>query len=136
MFECDIAHHQSVCASAGCMQCPGHTLVYLGTASLQNLAVSQDFCSPLSVPLERTFSWCGTGGFQEQCQCFFICLRSSILTIAFYYFSLSLLSVYRLVLWGWGLWTDRVYTYHSLSLALPASFNNNNKLPKKTNLHL
>ena len=26
-----------------------------------------------------------------------------------YSFSLSLLSVYRLVLWGWGLWTDRVY---------------------------
>ena len=27
----------------------------------------------------------------------------------------SLLSVYRLVLWGWGLRTDRVYNYHSLS---------------------
>ena len=30
-------------------------------------------------------------------------------TIAFYYFSLSLLPVYRLVLWGWGLRIDRVY---------------------------
>ena len=29
--------------------------------------------------------------------------------IVFYYFSLSLISVYRLVLWGWGLGTDRVY---------------------------
>ena len=37
----------------------------------------------------------------------------------------SLLSVYRLVLWGWGIRTDRVYTL-SLSLALPTFFNNNN----------
>ena len=29
--------------------------------------------------------------------------------IVFYSFSFSLLSVYRLVLWGWGLRTDRVY---------------------------
>ena len=36
-------------------------------------------------------------------------------TVVFYYFSLSLLSVRRLVLWGWGLRTDRVYVYHSLS---------------------
>ena len=28
------------------------------------------------------------------------------------HFSLSLLSVYRLVLWGWGLRNDRVYTLH------------------------
>ena len=39
-------------------------------------------------------------------------------------FSLSLISVYRLVLWSWGLWTDRVYI--TLSLALPTFFNNNN----------
>ena len=52
---------------------------------------------------------CGTGGFQEQGQCFFIGISCSISTIGFYYFSLSLLPVYRLVLWGWGLRTDRVY---------------------------
>ena len=40
-------------------------------------------------------------------------------------FSLSLQSVYRLVLWGWGLRTDRVYITISLSLALPLSINNN-----------
>ena len=39
----------------------------------------------------------------------FIGLSCSIPTIVFYYFSLSLLSVYRLVLWGWGLRADRVY---------------------------
>ena len=49
------------------------------------------------------------------CQCFFIGLSCSIPTIVFYYFSLSLLLVYRLVLWDWGLRTDRVYIYHSLS---------------------
>ena len=36
-------------------------------------------------------------------------LSCSIPTIVFYSFSLPLLSVYRLVLCGWGLRTDRVY---------------------------
>ena len=53
--------------------------------------------------------WCGTGGFQEQGPCFFIGRSCSISTIVLYYFSFSLLPVYRLVLWGWGLWADRVY---------------------------
>ena len=53
--------------------------------------------------------WCGIGGFQEQGQCFFIGLSWSVSTIVFYSFSPSPLSVYRLVLWGWGLRTDRVY---------------------------
>ena len=39
----------------------------------------------------------------------FYWLSCSIPTIAFYYFSLYLLPVYRLVLWGWGLRTDRGY---------------------------
>ena len=41
--------------------------------------------------------------------CFFIFLSCSIPTIVFYSFSLSLLSVHGLVLWGWGLRTNRVY---------------------------
>ena len=52
------------------------TSVYLCAASLQNLAVPHDFCFPLSVPLERScwprIRWCGTGGFQEQGQCFLL----------------------------------------------------------------
>ena len=40
---------------------------------------------------------------------FFIGLSCSIPTIVVYSFSLSLLSVYGLVLLGWGLQTDRVY---------------------------
>ena len=82
-------------------------------ASLQNLALQQDFYSLLGVPLELScqprIRWCGTGWFQEQGQCFFIGLSCSIPTIVFYSFPLSLLSAYRLVLWGWGLRTDRMY---------------------------
>ena len=43
-------------------------------------------------------TWRGIGGFQEQGQCFFICLSCSIPTIVFYSLSLSLLSVYIAVL--------------------------------------
>ena len=42
-------------------------------------------------------------------QCFFFGLSCSIPTLVFDSLFLSLLSVYRLVLWGWGLRTDRVY---------------------------
>ena len=42
-------------------------------------------------------------------RCFFIGLSCSIPTIFFYYLSLSLLSVYRMVLCCWGLRTHRVY---------------------------
>ena len=45
--------------------------------------------------------------------------------MVFYYFSLSPLSVDRLVLWGWDLRTIGC-TSLSLSLALPTSFNINN----------
>ena len=108
-----------------------HRYTYLCATSLQNLAVQQNFWSSLSVPLEWScwprVRWCPTGGFQEQGQCFFIGLSYSIPTIVFYYFSLSLLPVYRLVLWVWGRRTDRVYT--TLSQRCTAdlfSFNNNN----------
>ena len=37
------------------------------------------------------------------------CLKCSIPTLVFYSFSFSLLSVYRLVLWGWSLRTDSLY---------------------------
>ena len=50
---------------------------------------------------------------------FFIGLSCTIPTIVFYSFSLSLLSVYRLVLWGWFLRTDRVYITLSLALRQP-----------------
>ena len=68
----------------------------------------------LSVPPERycwsCTRWCGTGGFQEHGQWFFIGLSCSIpIYNCLLLFSFSLLSVYTLVLWGGGLRTDRVY---------------------------
>ena len=70
---------------------------------------------PFSVSLwndlaNSVFDGVGLADFKRRAgQCFFICLSCSIPTIVFYSFSLSLLSVYRLVLWGWGPRTDRVY---------------------------
>ena len=114
------------CIRSGVTRC---TLLMMRYLVRMCLAVAQDVCSSLIVPLKRScrprIRWCGTGGFQEQRQCFFIGLSCSIPTIVFFYFSLSLLPVYWLVLWGWDLRTDRVYLL-SLSLALPTSFNNNN----------
>ena len=79
MFDCDIAHRRSVavlcmlckimsnklltlkwcstwtvCASTSYSRCSGSTSVNLCAASLLNLAVPQDFHSPLNVPLERS----------------------------------------------------------------------------------
>ena len=47
-----------------------------------------------------------------------------------YSLSISLLSVYRLrlVLWGWGLWTDRVYITLSQPCAADLFYNNNNNV--------
>ena len=128
----------TVCASAGYTRCSGCTSVYVCAASLENLAVPRDFYSSLSVPPTTCSSvlfsshwphirWCGTFGFQEQGQCFFIDLNCSIQTIIFYYFPPSLLSVYRLVLWDCDLLTFWLIgcTSLSLSLAVPTPFNNN-----------
>ena len=62
---------------------------------------------PLSVSLWN--DGVGLAGFKSIANAFFIGLSCSIPTIVFYYFSLSIITVYRLVLLGWGLRTDRVY---------------------------
>ena len=136
VFECDIFHHRSV--SVLCMlykiRCnpmqtlndavPGryvpvrvtrgslvaHRYTY---APLQNLAVQQAFVK-LTVSLwkdfaDTVFDGVGLAGFKSSANVFSIGLSCSMPTIVFYYFSLSLLPVYRLVLWGWGLPTDRMY---------------------------
>ena len=70
--------------------------------------------------------WCGTDGFQAQGQCLFIGLSCSILTIVFYYFSLSLLSVCKTVGWYFraGIFGLIVCISLSPSLALPTFFHN------------
>ena len=149
VFECDISHRRSVAVlcmlykiwcnpvhplngalpgsyvpsrvTRGALVAHRGTLVhrlaaeYCSTAEL----LFPSRCSSGTILLTR-IRWCGTGGFQEHGQCFFIGLSCSIPTIVFYFFSLSLLSVYRLVLWGWGLWTDRVLT--TLSQPCTADF--------------
>ena len=86
-----------------------HRYTYL-TTRCRTSQFCRNFYTPLSVPVAGSCSpcirWYGTGGFQhfqEQGQCFSVGLSCSIHTIVFCYFSLSLFSVYRLVLWGWGL---------------------------------
>ena len=69
---------------------------------------------PLSVSLwndlaNPVFDGVGLAGFKSRANVFFIGLSCSIPIIIFYSFLFSLLSVYRLALWGWGLWTDMVY---------------------------
>ena len=70
----------------------------------------------LLTPYSMVWDW------RVSSQCFLIGLSFSIPTIVLCYFSISLLSVYRLVLWGWGLRTDRVY----ITLSQPCTNNNNN----------
>ena len=102
-----------ICARAGYTLCFCRPSVYLCASLLRSLTVSQDVDTSLSVslwndvPLSNDVRLCGTGGFQEQGQSFFIGLRYSM-PYWLILFSLSLLSFYRLVLWRWGLWTDRV----------------------------
>ena len=101
----------ALCASPGYTRCFDRTSVYFCASPLHNLAVSQDFYSPLSLSLERSgwprIWWCGIGGFQEQVKCLFV----GLVALSFFsllLFSLSLLFLYRLVVWGWGLRTDMV----------------------------
>ena len=85
---------------------------------------------PLSVSLwndlaNHVFDGVGLAGFKSRANPSLLASAAHIPTIVFYFFSLSLLSLYRLVLWGWGLRTDRVYA--TLSQPCTADlFNNNN----------
>ena len=143
VFECDIAHRRSMAVL--CMlykiRCnPVHPLngalpgpyvpVRLTRGALVSLRYtyapprcrtsqySRTFIT-LSVSLwndlaNPVLDGVGLAGFKSRA---FIDLSCSIPTIVFYYFSFFLLSVYRLVLWGFGLRTDRVY----ISLSQPCT---------------
>ena len=100
--------------------------IYLCTSSLLNLAVPQGLYSTLSVPVERScwqcIRWCGTGGFQEHGQCFFIGI--SFLIPFRLVFSVSLLSVCGMVLWGCVVFSLIGCKSLTASLALQISFIN------------
>ena len=137
VFECDISHHRSVAVL--CMlykiRCnPVHPLngalpgPYVPVRVTQGALVAHRYtyapprCRtlqysktfiPFSVCLwndlaNLVFDGVGLTGFKSRA----MILYWSKLLYPYYsllLFSLSLLSVYRLVLWGWGLRTDRVY---------------------------
>ena len=142
VFECDIAHRRSVAVL--CMlymiRCnPMHLLngalpgqyvpvrVTFGALVAHQYTYAPPRCKPRSIAWLLFPSWCPSGMIlltpysmvwdwrvSWEGQRFFIGLSCSIGTIVFYSFSLSLLSVCRLVLWGWGLRTDMVYIYITL----------------------
>ena len=79
------------------------TSLYRRTFIPRSVSLWNDLANPV-------FDGVGLAGFKSMTNAFFIGLRCSIPTIVFYYFSISHLSVYRLVLRVWGLRTVRVYT--------------------------
>ena len=93
------------------------------SASLQNLAVPQNFCAPTMLIWndlgDPVLDGVELTGFKSRANAFFIGLSCSISTIVFYYFFLSRISVYRLLLTGWGLWTDSLH----ITLSQPCAAN-------------
>ena len=92
-----------------------HAALWLHISTLMLLlaaavAVPQDFYFLVSICVERSWwlriRWCWTGLFQEKGQCLFIGKAALSLFVSSCF--PSLLSFYGLVLWGWGLRTDRV----------------------------
>ena len=113
----------------GYKRCTGRTSVHLCPSSLQNLAVQKDFYYPIIVVslwriLLTSFSMVWDWRVSRTKPMHFIGRSCSIPTIVFYYFSLSLLSIYRLVLWGWVFGLIGCMSL-SLSLSLPTFYNNN-----------
>ena len=100
---------------------------HLCAASLQNLAVTTSVHFSVSLWNDLVDPVCdgvGLAGFKSRHNTFFIGLSCSISIIVFYYFSLSLLSVYIGWYCGAGVFGLIGCTSLSLSLALPTSFNN------------
>ena len=138
VFECDISHRRSVAILCmlykircnlvhplnGALPGPyvpvrvtrGALVAHRYTYAPPRCRTSQyrKIFFPLSVSLWNDLAnpvlyGVGPAGFKRRANVFFIGPSCSISTIVFYNFFLSLLSVHRLVLWGWGLRTDRVY---------------------------
>ena len=80
---------------------------------MQNLAVPQNYYSRLSVLwndlADPIFDGVGLAGFKSRANDFLLASAALSLLLSSPLFSASLFSVYRLVLWGWGLLTDSVY---------------------------
>ena len=148
VFECDFAHRRSVAVLCmlykircypmhplyGALPAP-YVLVWVTSSTViahwytygpprcRTSQYSKTFI-PLSVSLwndvGRRIQWCGTGRFQEQGE------PSYLLPFCLLLFFLSFLPFYGLVLWGWGLRTDRVLITLYQPFIANHFFNNNN----------
>ena len=110
----------------GCDQSIGSTVsdaivrswLWLTATGSSPLGYFRKFLQVVDLIIEPTF--CGSRfstGRLLAIEDFYFYLSCCIPTMVFYSFFLSLLSVYRLVLWGWGLRTVRVY----IALSQPCS---------------
>ena len=94
-------------------------------SSLKDFSVSQKLCA-LSVSLwndlsDPVFDGVGLAGFKSRTNAFLLA-RSALSFLSLF---LSFSFFHGLVVWGWGLWTDRVFSL-SPGLAQRTSINNNN----------
>ena len=115
VFECDISHRRSVAVlcmlyKIRCNQVTLLKVLYLDRTCQRLLHAV--LWSHIGTLMHRLASEpCSTAGllFPFRCPSGTI-LQNPYSMVWDWRASLSLLSVYRLVLWGWGLRTDRVYT--------------------------
>ena len=109
-------------------QCMLHTVLWSHIVTLMHLLAvepgsTEGLLIPFSVPsgtiLLTPYSMVWDWQVSRAGKMLPYCLSCFIPTIVFHSFFLSLLSVYSLVLWGWGLQTDRVY----ITLSQPCTAN-------------
>ena len=133
VLNCDLSHRRSVavlCKHPLCGALPvpyvpvrvtrGALIAHWHTFAPPHCRTSQYYRTfiHLSVFLwndlvDPEFDGVGLAGFKSRFNAF--CWPSCSLLFCLQLFSLFLLFLYRLVVWGWGLWTDRV----SISLSQP-----------------
>ena len=108
----------TVCASTDITRCFGCMLIYLFASSLKNLSVPQRFYSPLSISVKRScwpcIRWCGTGGFYEQVEWYFIGLS----TRSIFIFSCSTFLLFISMGWYCVAWVFWLIGCQSLSPGL------------------
>ena len=79
----------------------GALVTYRYTYAPPHCRISQYHRTFILLSVSLWIAVAGLAGFRTRANVFFIGLSCFILTIVFFYFSISLLSVYRLVLWCW-----------------------------------
>ena len=120
-IRCTLVHRLNGALSGPYVPVGTHAVLCMvahrSTYALPRCRTSQYFMTFISLSVSlwndlasSVFDAVGLAGFKSRANAFLVHgLSCSIPTIVFYYFSLFLLSVYWLVLWGWGLRTDRVH---------------------------